>query len=272
MLAASRESYAAAVDALNEYAAGATPERLTATGDEVLAVAELLRREPRLRRALADASRDPDERAGLLGAVFGDRIGDETLGLLTALVRGRWSAPGELLDSVERIGAETLLAGAEQANELGDVEDELFRFGHLVSGNRQLAGVLSDSTADLGRRERLTADLLEGKVKPASLRLVTLALRGFGGRGFDASLSRLVELAAARRDRQVAYVTTAAPLNDAEEERLAGRLTELYGRQISLKVDVDPSVVGGVRVQVGADLYDGTVSRRLNEARKALAG
>lgn len=272
MLAASRESYATAVDALNEYAAGATPERLTATGDEILAVADLLRREPRLRRALADASRAQDERMGLLGAVFGGKIGDEALGLLTALVRGRWSAPAELLDSVERIGAETLLAGAERANELGDVEDELFRFGHLVSGNPRLSSALSDSTADLGRRAALVTDLLGGKVRPASLRMATLALRGFGGRGFDASLSRLVELAAARRDRQVAYVTTAAPLTDAEEERLAGRLTELYGRQISLKLDVDPSVVGGVKVQVGADLYDGTVSRRLAETRKALAG
>lgn len=272
MLAASRESYATAVDALNGFAAGATPERLTATGDEILAVAELLRREPRLRRALADASRQADERVGLLGAVFGGKVGDEALGLLTALVRGRWSTPSELLDSVERIGAETLLAGAERANQLGDVEDELFRFGHFVSGNRQLAAALSDSTADLDRRRDLVADLLDGKVRPASLRLAHLALRGFGGRGFDASLSRLVELAAARRDRQVAYVTTAAPLSDAEEERLAGRLTELYGRQISLKVDVDPSVVGGVKVQVGADLYDGTVSRRLAETRKALAG
>lgn len=272
MLAASRESYATAVDALNEYAAGATPERLTATGDEVLAVADLLRREPRLRRTLADASREPDERAGLLGAVFGGKVGDEALGLLTALVRGRWSTSNELLGSVERIGAETLLAGAERADELGEVEDELFRFGHLVSGNPQLAAALSDSSADFDRRGQLVSDLLDGKVRPASLRLVGLALRGFGGRGFDASLSRLVELAAARRDRQVAYVTTAAPLNDAEEERLAARLTELYGRQISLKVDVDPSVVGGVKVQVGADLYDGTVSRRLAETRKALAG
>jgi F-type H+-transporting ATPase subunit delta len=272
MLAASRESYAAAVDALNEHAAGATPEGLTATGDEILAVADLLRREPRLRRALADASRTPEERAGLLGAVFSGKIGDDALGLLTALVQGRWSTPAELLDAVERIGAETLLAGAERASALGDVEDELFRFGHLVSGNPQLAGALSDSSADLGRRGQLVSDLLDGKVKPASLRLVNLALRGFGGRGFDASLSRLVELAAARRDRQVAYVTTAAPLTDDEEQRLAARLTELYGREISLKMDVDPSVVGGVKVQVGADLYDGTVSRRLAETRKALAG
>ena len=272
MLAASRESYAAAADSLTEYAAKAQPLALATAGDEILAVADLLRREPRLRRALADSSRDADERAGLLGAVLQGKVGDAALGLLTALVRGRWSAPSELLDSVERLGVEALLAGAERAGELADVEDELFRFGQVVRGDAPLAAALSDATAGLDRRGELVDGLLGAKAKPTTVRMVKLALRGFGGRGFDASLTRLVESAAAARERQVAYITTAAPLTDAEEERLAGRLSEIYGRQISLKVDVDPAVIGGVKVQVGSDLYDGTVSRRLAETRKALAG
>jgi F-type H+-transporting ATPase subunit delta len=272
MLAASRESYALASDSLGEYAADASPEALATTGDELLAVADLLRREPRLRRALADASRPADERIGLLGTVLAGKVGDAALGLLTALVRGRWSVPSALLDAVERLGVETLLAGADRAGSLGDVEDELFRFGQVVAGNAPLAAALSDTSAGIDRRGQLAADLLDGKAQATTLRLVKLALQGFGGRRFDSSLTRVVELAAARRDRQVAYVTTASPLTESEEERLVGRLSELYGRQISLKVDVDPAVLGGVRVQVGADLYDGTVSRRLAETRQALAG
>ena len=130
---------------------------------------------------------------------------------------------------------------------------------------------LGDPTAEVGRRAELVDDLLSGKVQPVTLRLVQLALSGFGGRGFSASLTRLVELAAARRDRSVAYVTTAVPLTDEEEDRLAARLSQMYGRQVSPKIDVDPRIIGGVRVKVGSDLYDGSVSRRLAEVRTALS-
>jgi len=272
MLAASRESYAAAAERLTAYAAEVDADRVIATGDELLAAADLLRREPRLRRALADTSRSADDRVALLGAVLGGKVGDDALGLLTAVVRGRWSSPGELLSSLEQLGVDALLAGADRAGELAEVEDELFRFGHVVSGDVALAAALSDSTAAVARRFELVRTLLDGKARPVTVRLVGLALAGFGGRGFDASLTRLVEAAALRRERQVAYVTTAVALSDDEEGRLAAKLGELYGRDISLKVEVDPSVIGGVRVLVGADLYDGTVARRLSETRQALAG
>ena len=95
-------------------------------------------------------------------------------------------------------------------------------------------------------------------------------LGGFGGRSFPVGLTRLVELAAERRERQVAYVTVASPLSDADERRLGGKLSELYGREVSIKQTVDPRVLGGVSVLVGSDLYDGTVLRRLNDTRNAL--
>jgi F-type H+-transporting ATPase subunit delta len=269
--ASTRESYALAAEALSAYAGEATPEALTDVADELLAVAGLLRREPRLRRTLGDTSRSGEARVGLLRSVLEGKVSDDALNLLSALVAARWPTPGSLLDGTERLAVDALLAGADRADELAEVEDELFRFGQVVSGDRALAAALSDSTAELSRRAELVRSLLDGKVRPATLRLADLALAGFGGRGFAASLTRLVELAASRRDRSVAYVTTAVPLTEAQEQRLAARLAALYGRNVSLKIDVDESIIGGARIQVGSDLYDGTVARRLAEARTALA-
>jgi len=64
----------------------------------------------------------------------------------------------------------------------------------------------------------------------------------------------------------------AALLSQADEDRLAARLGEIYGRPVDLKVSADPSILGGMSIRVGPDLYDGTVSRRLTETRTALAG
>jgi F-type H+-transporting ATPase subunit delta len=268
---ANREAYGAAADKLAEYSASADVAAIATVADEILSVAGLLRSEPRLRRALADPARSGAERSELIRSILSGKVSAESADLLGVLVSGRWSGPGALLDGVERLGVDALLSAADRGGDLADVEDELFRFGQIVSGDSGLSGALSDSTAPAAARSELVTNLLKGKAKPATLSLARLAIAGFGGRGFESSLSRLVELAAAKRDRAVAYVTTAVALSDAEEQRLAGRLAELYGREVSLKVDVDPHIIGGVRVKVGSDLYDGTVARRLAEARTALS-
>ncbi|MCX4470309.1 ATP synthase subunit b-delta [Micromonospora sp. MW-13] len=271
MQAASRESYRAATERLAAYARGAEPSAVAATADDLLAVAGLLGREPRLRRALSDPARPGADRAALLGDMLRGKVGADALDLLSGLVSGRWSAPSELLDGTERLGVEALLASADAAGELGEIEDELFRFGQVVAGQPALSAALSDPVAPVEQRAALARELLAGKSSPTTVRLVEVALGGFGGRSFTGSVTRLVELTADRRDRQVAYVTVAAPLSDEDEHRLGARLSAMYGREVSVKQAVDPSVLGGASVRVGPDLYDGTVLRRLNETRNALA-
>ncbi len=271
MHAASRESYAAAATQLTGQVSTTDPEQLAATADDILAVSGLLSRESRLRRALADPSRTGAERSELLASMLRGKVGAQAVDLLTTLAGGRWSSSADLLDATETLGVDALLASAEKAGDLGEVEDELFRFGQVVDGSPDLAATLSDSSAEPARRAELVHALLADKARPVTTRLAELALVGYGGRGFAASLTRLVEAAAARRDRQVAYVTVAAPLSDADEQRLGARLGQLYGRAVAVKVTVDPAVLGGVSVQVGNDLYDGTVLRKLRQTRAALA-
>ncbi|ROP32331.1 ATP synthase F1 subcomplex delta subunit [Couchioplanes caeruleus] len=271
MATVNRESYAAAAEKLTAGTQSATAAQLATTADEIVSVARLLRGEPRLRRALTDPSRPGAERGELLRSLLTGKLGTAAVDALVTLASGRWSAPNELLDATERLGVDTVLASAEKGGILADVEDELFRFAHVVAGSPKLAVTLSDPTAPADRRAKLAEDLLKGKSEAATVQLVKVALEGFGGRSFETSLGKLVELTAAKRDREVAYVTAAKVLDDAEEQRLSAKLSDLYGRQVSLKVAVDPSIIGGISVQVGSDLYDGTILRRLNEARQAFA-
>jgi F-type H+-transporting ATPase subunit delta len=267
----SREAFAAASEKLTADTAKVTAAQLATVADEILSVAGLLRAQPRLRRALTDPARPGPDRADLLRSLLAGKLSEITVDALATLVAGRFSSPSELLDAVERLGVEALLDSGDRSGDLADIEDELFRFGQIVSGSGELAVTLSDPGASTSRRVKLVEDLLKGKANSATLRLAEVALEGFGGRGFESSLTRLVEMTAAKRDRQVAYVVVAKPLTDGEEEALASKLSDIYGRQVSLKIDVNPAVIGGVSVKVGSDLYDGTVLRRLNQAKQAFA-
>jgi F-type H+-transporting ATPase subunit delta len=267
-----RPRFAAAVEALNGLARGDRPAPLAGVADDLLGVAALLEGQPGLRRALTDPSRSGEDRAELLDGLLNNRVTDDARSLLRVLVAGRWSSSIELLNAVERLGVEALLASADAAGELIEVEDELFRFGQVVDGNLDVAAVLGSSTTPVEQRSRLVHLLLDGKARPVTIRLVEVALRGFGGRSFGAGLTRLIELAANRREREVAYVTVAKAMSEEQQRLLSEQLSAIYGRTVDLKISVAPEILGGLRVRVGDDLYDATILRHLAEARAGLVG
>ncbi|PZS29722.1 MAG: F0F1 ATP synthase subunit delta [Pseudonocardiales bacterium] len=271
MQTASRDSLAAAVATLDEAADGASTKVLSATADELLAVGRLLAREPVLRRSLADPAAPAEVRRELLDAIAGDGFGSTTTTLLHAMVSSRWSTPNDLVEAGELLAVQALLAAAQKTRKLADVEDELFRFLRLVAGDQRLRAALNDVIAG-ERRQQLVEDLLVGKAQPVTVALVRIALAGLGGRMFEPSLERLIEYAAQRRDREVAYVTVAAALSTEQEQRLEASLSRTYGQQMSLLVTVDPSILGGMAVRVRQELYDGSIDRRLKQVRGALAG
>ena len=270
MQAASREALATSNAQLDAATRDAGGEELSRLADDLLGFARVLLGEPTLRRALSDPSRREGDRAALAEGIFAAHLGEPAMSVLSAMVTARWSVPNDLVDAAELLGIEAVLIGAEREDVLADVEDELFRFERIVEGHPTLGAALGDETAAAQRRDVLVDDLLEGKARPASVRLARLAVGGVGGRGFESSLDRLVELAAARRNRSVVRVRVAAPLTEEQERGLAEALADGYHRQMSLQIEVDESLVGGAVVRVGSDLYDGSIARRLAEARRHL--
>lgn len=267
-----RESIEAGRETLEAFASGATAEQLTECGEQLLDVTRFLVDQPRLRRALSDSARTADDREGLVRRLLAGQVGEAATGVVVTLARGRWRGGSELVDGCEALGVRALLGVAAKEGTLANVEDQLFRFGRLVDGDAGLASVLDSSGGDPKGRAILVERLLDGKAEPVAVKLAAAACYGIGGRSFHASLAHLVEAAAATREEAVAYVTVATPLDEPGERKLAAKLSLVYGRPVGVKITVDPTIVGGIRVQVGSDLWDGSVSRRLDEARQALAG
>jgi F-type H+-transporting ATPase subunit delta len=241
-------------------------------GEELLGATDLLASSASLRRALTDPSRDGAAKAGLVSGLLGSRLGAATVEFLAGLARARWSRPADLTDAVEGYAVSSVLAGAERAGRLDAVEDELFRFARIVAGDNALRDAFSARSSGSERKAELVRGLLAGKAAPETVRLAVQAATNPRGQRTESVLEGFVEAAALRHRQLVAEVTAAIPLDQARRDRLAAGLRRLYGREVRLNVEVDPSVVGGLRVQVGGELIDGTVSARLDEARRRIAG
>jgi F-type H+-transporting ATPase subunit delta len=245
---------------------------LLALADELFAVARLLDGQLTLRRALSDPAGKPQDRAALAQRLFGAKVSPLALDLVETVARQRWSRPSDLVDAFMELAIEASLEAADARGELDSVEDELFRFGRIVAADRELARILSDRAAPAEGKRALLDRLLAGRVSPISEQLLRNVLTGPHAGNAEVAIERLSEVASRRRGRSVARVTSAVALTPAQEERLTEVLGRLYGRRVELQVIVDPSVIGGLIVQVGDEVIDGSIAHRLEAAERRLAG
>ena len=271
MRGASRASLAEASDQL-EAAAAANKGSAATIGDELFAVAHLLDAEHGLRRTLTDPAREPEAKAGLIRSLLAGKVSAAVLDLMAGLVSARWSAPRDLADAAEELGVRALAIAAEEAGQLDDLEDDLFRFGRVVEAQPELRFALSSPYLPAGRKREVLDALLDGKVGPAAKRLITEAVIQPRGRSLEGSLDAFAKLAAERRQRLVAEVRVASALSKRQQDRLTAALAALYGHEVHLNIVLDPQVLGGMSVQVGDEVIDASVASRLADLRRRLAG
>lgn len=251
-----------------------TPDARAAArlGGELFAVVHLLDRQHSLRRTLSDPAKPPGEKVRVVRALLAGRVAQATEELAAAAVALRWSSPRDLADAVEQLAVIALVMSADAEGTLDDLEDGLFRFGRVVDSEPRLRAVLSDPTASPEGKHDLLTTLLEGKVAEPTLRLIDETAQHPRGRSLDANLEQYARLAAGWRQRLIAAVRTATELSGDQRNRLAAALGAVYGRQVHLNVVLDPGVIGGLSVQVGDEVIDGTVASRLETVRRRLAG
>ncbi|KQY54509.1 MULTISPECIES: F0F1 ATP synthase subunit delta [unclassified Nocardioides] len=245
---------------------GADAERV---GDDLFAVALVVRSDGSLRRVFTDTTVPPEAKAGLVEDLFGGKADGGTLQLVKSAVGRRWTVGRNLADALERLSEiATVKSSGDQA---GRLADELFVVGQLVKANPQLRDALSDPARTSDDKVALVGDLLDGKALPATVTLTKQALAGTY-RTVSAALAEYQQVAAAVHSESVAEVRVARPLTDADRQRLTDALARQYGRAVHLNEVIDPDVIGGLRVEIGDDVIDGTVASRLSDAGRKLAG
>lgn len=166
--------------------------------------------------------------------------------------------------------AQALFSIAEAEDVLADVEDELFRFSKIVESDTKLREALTDIAIPVENKKAMLADLLGNKANPQTVSLLAFIVEQGRAREMAKIVESLVEISAESRRHVLAEVRSAVAMSDAQKDRLKSALSKATGRDVELKVLVDPTVVGGVIAQVGDQIFDGTIRTRLGEAKEQL--
>jgi F-type H+-transporting ATPase subunit delta len=174
-----------------------------------------------------------------------------------------------MTDRVEAY-AQALLEIAQSEDRLTEIEDELFRFARVVEGNDDLRMALSNPGLPLDRRAAIVDELLEGRALPVTRAMAAFVIGAGRGHDFPTIVQRFVELAAHTREHVVGEVRSANPLDDTQVQRLGQALSRATGKNVEVKVVIDPTVLGGLVATIGDTVIDGTVRHRLDQLKETL--
>jgi F-type H+-transporting ATPase subunit delta len=264
----------ASLAGLSEQLAAANITSATAAtriGNELFAVVGLLDAEHGLRRALSDPGKPAAEKGAITAALLHGKVAGRTEALVIAAAESRWGSPGDLADAIEQLAIEAMVLAADATGTLDELEDELFRFGRVVAGQPDLRAALASPWLPLDRKRELIDALLGGKVTAVTLSLVNQMVAHPRGRSLDDALALCADIAAQLRQQLIALVRSAVELSEQQRGRLGAALAAAYGHRVHLNVIVDPAVVGGISVQIGDELIDGTAASKLAAVRRRLA-
>ncbi len=238
------------------------------TAEQLLSACRAAAASPQLRTLLADPSLDSRDKAAVIARVF-PGFGAPAVRALEAATAERWSRPGDLVDGIEELG---IRAAAATAGRGDSVDAELFGAARIIAADSELELAVSSRLGDDDRKVELVERVFGGATSPATLVILRHLVRSPRGRRIGALIARTADVVADAGDRIVASVATATPLSTAQQKRLAASLAARYGRTPQLDVVLDPAVIGGIRVQIGDDVIDGSIASRLHDLRIRIAG
>ena len=240
-----------------------------AAAGELFAVVDALEQQASVRRALCDPSAAVEQRQELATRLFGDRVSASALDVLQRAIAQNLPSGKVLGEAIERQAVRSLLMAARDQQQLPQVQDELHSFARLVERNPQLSDALRNRALPVENRQALVSHLSESRVLPISAQLLRRAAEG-RVRNLPLTVDSYLDLAAAVGQHNVASVTVARPLDAERTERLRQALEAQVGGPVSLQIDVDPRVLGGIDVQLGTEIIESTVAGRLADARRLL--
>ncbi|OBI43436.1 F0F1 ATP synthase subunit B/delta [Mycobacterium sp. E796] len=273
MRSASREAVRSLSDRFRTIAENLDNNALSKLSSELVSVAKMLDREIVVTRYLTDPAEDSAPRVRLIERLVSGKVSDATLDVLRAAVSERWSANSDLIDAIEHISRQALLEVAEREDRVDEVEEQLFRFARILDAQPRLSILLGDYASPAEGRVELLRKVLasaSGRVNPVARALLSQTVELLRGEPAEEAMKFLAQVAVARRGEIVAQVGAAAELTDAQRTRVTEVLSRIYDHPVSVQLQIDPELLGGLLIAVADEVIDGTLSSRLAAAKAQL--
>jgi F-type H+-transporting ATPase subunit delta len=263
MGSATREALANAIASLNAQA-----KIDLATGEQLFAAALVVDGSPQLAAALADDTAEVSDRKGIVDAIFA-KYTPAARNVLETLATDRWSSESDLIAAIQELG---IRATAESAPKTVSIEDELFAFSQAAGSDADLELALGSKRGTVEGKTSIIHALLDGKASAQTVAILDAAVAQPGGRRIGELIRYVTSIVADQSNLAVATVTVARPIEPTQFTRLVAALSGQYSRPIRVQQVVDPSILGGMRVQIGDDVIDGGIANRIADLRLRIAG
>lgn len=238
-------------------------------GNELFTITKVLDDSIQLERALTDPSRPVADKVAVLKELLGDNAHPMTMEIMTDLVSRRWSRARNIANAVEDFGVDAMMYYADATDATLQVSIELSELHSALLNLPVVRAKLYDYQATSEARVKLFREVFSGKtLNKVTMRLAEHATCNLRRRRYLETIQWLINKFSRHMGESMVTVTTATPLKKEQIKRLVEVYSAKVGRQVHINSVVDPTVLGGMRIQVGDEVTDNTVVAQLQNLHR----
>ena len=238
-------------------------------GNELFTITKVLDDSIQLERALTDPSRPVADKVAVLTELLGDNVNPMTMEIMTDLVSRHWSRARDIANAVEDFGVDAMMYYADATGATLQVSVELSELHSALLNLPVVRAKLYDYQATSEARVKLFREVFSGKtLNKVTMRLAEHATCNLRRRRYLETIQWMINKFSRHMGESMVTVTTATPLKKEQIKRLVEVYSAKVGRQVHINSVVDPTVLCGMRIQVGDEVTDNTVVAQLQNLHR----
>lgn len=240
-------------------------------GNELFTITSALDHNIQLERALTDPSRPVEDKVAVVKTLIGDQAHPLVMEIMSDLVSRRWSRVSDIANAVEDFGVDGMMYYADYTNTTLQVSIELAELHSALLNLPVVRTKLYDATVSSEARVKLLYSLIgDADFTKVTKRLAEHATCNLRNRRYLQTIQWLINKFSRHMGESMVTVTTATPLSKEQVEKLVAIYSAKTGHPVHINSVVDPTVMGGMRIQVGDEVTDNTVVAQLQHLQRTV--